>query len=230
MRKVISLILSLLLLFAAHNLFSQIDGGAFNSTGSGYSVVNLTDYQSLGVNPANLGWKRNSHTTNLGFVEFGMSIYSEPLSKKLVFTDLLGSGEDFNSQVQRDEAIRNFTNSELLIQLTNTLLGFSYQDEKVGGFAFALRQKIYWHSTNDWVPCSRATTHPISTALPFNQTAIPSVMPPTPTRLPNCIIRRISRTCSTTNTFWGMAERWLIRKISGFMQVLTSNCCRDMAS
>lgn len=147
MKRSICLLLSMLWLCTSGSLHSQIDGGAFNSTGSGYSVVNLTDYQSLGVNPANLGWKRNNHSTNLGFVEFGMSVYSEPLSKKLVFTDLIGSGDDFTSAAQRDEAIQNFTNSDLLIQITNNMLGFSYQDEKVGGFAFAFRQKIHWCST-----------------------------------------------------------------------------------
>ena len=124
-----------------------MDGGAFNNTGSGFAVVSLTDYQGLGVNPANLGWKRNQHRANLGFMETGLSIYSEPLTKRLVYTDLLGSSNDFTSQSERTEAILNFTNTDLLIQVTNNLLGFSYQDEKVGGFGFVVRQKIFWQST-----------------------------------------------------------------------------------
>lgn len=146
MKKSAVLLFSLLFLFAIQNSYSQLDGGAFNSTGSGFSVVNLTDYQSLGVNPANLGWQRNNHTINLGFFEFGASIYSEPLTKKLVFTDLLGSGDDFSNQSEKTQAIKNFTNTELLIRMSNTLLGVSYQDEKIGGFAFSIKQNIFWRS------------------------------------------------------------------------------------
>ena len=147
MKKHIQHFITLFFLLASLSLNAQLDGGAFNITGSGFSVASLTDYQCLGVNPANLGWQRNQHKANLGFFETGLSIYSEPLSKRLVYTDLLGSGSDFTSQSERNEAILNFTNTDLLIQVTNNLVGFSYQDEKVGGFGFIVRQKIFWQST-----------------------------------------------------------------------------------
>ena len=147
MKKIFKPFFVLIFLLAAISLHAQIDGGAFNNTGSGFSVVSLTDYQGLGVNPANLGWQRNNHKANLGFFETGLSIYSEPLSKRLVYTDLLGSGSNFESQAERNEAILNFTNTDLLIQITNNLVGFSYQDEKAGGFGFVVRQKIFWQST-----------------------------------------------------------------------------------
>ena len=147
MKTGIRILLSLLLLFALHSSYSQLDGGAFNSTGSGFSVVSLNDYQSLGVNPANLGWQKSDHKMHLGFFEFGMSIYSEPLTKSMVYNDLLGSSADFTDQAQRNEAIKRFTDTELLINISNTLFGFSYQDEKIGGFAFAIRQKVSWRST-----------------------------------------------------------------------------------
>ncbi len=147
MKKSVLILISIVFLFAIQDTYSQLDGGSFNSTGSGFSVVSLTDYQCLGVNPANLGWQRNNHTINLGFFEFGASIYSEPLTKKLVYSDLLGTGKDFTNQAQRSDAIRNFTNSQLLIQMSNDILGVSYQNEKIGGFAFSIRQKIFWNST-----------------------------------------------------------------------------------
>ena len=147
MKTGIRILFSLLLLFAFQSSYSQLDGGAFNSTGSGFSVVSLNDYQSLGVNPANLGWQKTSHKMHVGFFEFGLSIYSEPLTKSMVYNDLLGSSTDFTDQAQRNDAIKRFTDTELLINISNTLFGFSYQDEKLGGFAFAVRQRVSWRST-----------------------------------------------------------------------------------
>ena len=146
MRKGIPMLMGLLFLCTAHVSYAQVDGGAFNSTGSGHSVVNLSDYQSLGVNPANLGWQKDDHKMHIGFFEFGMSIYSEPLTKSLVFSDLLGNGADFTNQAQRDEAVKNFTDTELWIQINTTLFGLSYQDKKVGGIAFSVKQRLFWNS------------------------------------------------------------------------------------
>lgn len=130
MRKGIPILMGLIFLCTAHLTYAQVDGGAFNSTGSGHSVVNLGDYQSLGVNPANLGWQKDDHKLHIGFFEFGLSIYSEPLSKSLVFSDLLGNSSDFSSQSQRDEAVKNFTDTELWIQLNTTLFGLSTRMKK----------------------------------------------------------------------------------------------------
>lgn len=143
----IRVLLCMLVIAAVPKLYAQLDGGAFNSTGSGFTVVQANDYQSLGVNPANLGWMKDDKKMHLGFFEFGLSIYSEPLTKGMVFNDLLGDSDDFTSQAQRDEAIQRFTNSDLLINLSNTLFGASWQDEKIGGFAFAIRQRVAWNST-----------------------------------------------------------------------------------
>lgn len=101
MKLATRILFSLLLLYAGQNAFSQLDGGAFNSTGSGFTVVSLNDYQCLGVNPANLGWQKNNHNMHTGFFEFGLSIYSEPLSKSMVYKDLIGNSADFTDQTQR---------------------------------------------------------------------------------------------------------------------------------
>ena len=77
-----------LILLAANFLFAQTEISSFNATGSAYSTSYLTDYQCLGVNPANLGWTRNNHTMNIGFFEFAGSIYAEPLTRSEVVNDL----------------------------------------------------------------------------------------------------------------------------------------------
>ena len=70
------------LIFFAVMLSAQTELSSFTSTGSGYATSTINDYQSLGINPANLGWTRNDHSMNIGFFETALSIYSEALTKK----------------------------------------------------------------------------------------------------------------------------------------------------
>jgi len=138
------LILSVLF-FTAGNLISQTEISAFNATGAGYSTSYLTDYQCLGVNPANLGWTRNDHSMNLGFAELALSIYSEQLTRKQIINDLF----DNNISLDLDEkllASEEFTDTRL-IGIGNFMgVGFSYQDEEFGGIAFNVRERLVWHS------------------------------------------------------------------------------------
>lgn len=147
MKKTLTLIMTFVLVLAMHQAHSQLEKSSFTQTGSAYSVSSINDYQSLGINPANLGWKRNGHTMNLGFLESAFSVYSEPLGKKEVIRDLImGSSDAFETAAQRREAIASFTDTRLLASISIMSLGFSYQDEKVGGFAFTVRDNIHWNS------------------------------------------------------------------------------------
>ncbi|MBU2651049.1 MAG: hypothetical protein KKA81_08945 [Bacteroidetes bacterium] len=147
MKKIFALLLMALFMGASEYAGAQIEYGAFNATASGSSVATLTDYQCLGVNPANLGWKRNKHNFNLGFFEGGFSIFSEPLEKKNVYKDLIGNSKNFSSKDERTEAIVNFTDTKLLIKFSETLFGISFQKDGIGGFAFTIRNHVFWNST-----------------------------------------------------------------------------------
>lgn len=146
MKKSLRFILALTLLISGSSLFSQLEYGAFNATGSAYTVSSLTDYQCLGINPANLGWKHNNHSYNLGIFEMGISIFTEPLTKKQIFNDLMGNANPFSTQAERDAAIKNFDNKRLYMSGSATLLGFSFQKEKIGGFALTVRQRVRWNN------------------------------------------------------------------------------------
>ena len=146
MKNFLPALITSLLFVIATTAFSQLEYGAFNATGSAYSVSSLTDYQSLGVNPANLGWKRNSNSFNLGFLELGASIYSEPLNKSQIFNDLFGNSDPFQNREERNEAIVNFSDARLWASQSLTLFGLSYQDDKIGGFAFTIREQLRWNS------------------------------------------------------------------------------------
>ena len=118
--------------------------GAFTVTGAGYSTAVITDYQCAGLNPANLGWKRNNHLMNVGVGEGGISIYSEPLKRAFV-KDLFNTGKKF-TDAEKQEAVQNFTDTKLQFEGNVSGFGLSFQDEKSGGFAINIRERMLWDS------------------------------------------------------------------------------------
>lgn len=125
-------------------VFAQTEISSFNATGGGYSTTYLTDYQCLGVNPANLGWTRNNHSMNLGFFETAFSLYSEPLTKSEVMNDLFDESNPF-TMAQKENAAKNFTDTRLLGIGSVMWFGFSYQADW-GGIAFNIRDRGLWNS------------------------------------------------------------------------------------
>jgi len=123
--------------------YSQMEISAYNATGGGYSTTFLTDYQCIGVNPANLGWTWNENSINLGFMESAVGIYSEPLTRKQVWGDLFDESIDLDS-AGKILASTDFTNKLLWAQAGVTWIGVSYQHEKIGGFAFTIRDRMLW--------------------------------------------------------------------------------------
>ena len=135
----------LFLIFFVAILPAQTELSSFTSTGSGYATSTINDYQSLGINPANLGWTRNDHSMNIGFFEFGGSIYTEALTKKQIYNDLYGNPITLDAQGKQDAA-KAFTDARMIGNASLMLAGFSYQDENIGGFAFNVRERFIWHS------------------------------------------------------------------------------------
>jgi hypothetical protein len=133
------------LIIASNYLHAQTEISAFNATGAGYSTSYLADYQCLGVNPANLGWTRNNHTMNIGFFEFTGSIYAEPLTRSQIVNDMFNSSFKLDAEGKLDAA-QNFVDARVIGLGSVMGIGFSYQDEEIGGFAFSIRERFMWHS------------------------------------------------------------------------------------
>lgn len=144
MKVYVTLIVACCLMMVSNKIYSQMQSGAFTVTGAGYSTSVVTDYQCVGINPANLGWKRNSHLLNIGFGESGVSIYSEPLKRALI-NDLFDNTKRFNN-AERQEAVSNFTDAKLQMEGNVGAVGISFQDDKVGGFGFTIRERMMWDS------------------------------------------------------------------------------------
>jgi hypothetical protein len=138
MKKLYLITISVLMVHISN---AQLEISSFNAAGCGYSTTILTDYQCLGVNPANLGWTWNENSMNIGFLETGLSIYSEPLTKKQVLGDMFKGG-DHLSLAERQQAAKDFANKLLWGQAGFTWLGFSYQHDKIGGFAFSIQCRL----------------------------------------------------------------------------------------
>ena len=125
----------------------------FGATGrGGVSTAFATDYQALGINPANLGVQDAFTDVNfaLGLSETSFSIYSEALTKPELKGFFSGSMWDGSTPAftyeEKQNAALVFTNAQLAVNLDMMHIGFAYQHETVGGFAFNIRERANWYS------------------------------------------------------------------------------------
>lgn len=125
-------------------IFAQGEMSVFNTTGRGGIVTTTArDYQTLGVNPANLAVKnRFDKRFALGFNELGASIYSDALTKTALIDSFLGGG-DINSfsLEQKSAAAKQFTDAGLGFNLDYMVIGFGMNLPKFGGLAFNVRTR-----------------------------------------------------------------------------------------
>jgi hypothetical protein len=127
---------------------AQTEGSAFNLTGMGVSTPFARDYQTLGINPANLDIKgkfENKFTLGLG--EFGMSLYSEVLSKSELRQNLFRENIRDFSRTEQIEFASEFANSDNTLDLKVTGFGFSMSTNKAGTFAFSIADRVNFYSS-----------------------------------------------------------------------------------
>lgn len=151
-----SKILTLIALLAASwNVHAQQEMSAFTATGrAGVSTALTTDYQALGINPANLG--RIAETEDvlqkpdivtIGVGEFALSVHSDALSKSNLARNLFSvnalQGGDSLSREEKLQAAQDFANSG--IDLNGDAMAFGIAitpSRKVGGFGLAVRDRF----------------------------------------------------------------------------------------
>ena len=129
-------------------VMGQSEMSVFTATGrAGASTTFVTDYQSLGINPSNLGWSTISDKkVAFGLLEGGYSIYSDALPK----SDLVSSlkqGETAFTYDEKVQAANQFATAGVAANVDVAWLGFSIQpNEQLGGFAFGVKDRFNWHS------------------------------------------------------------------------------------
>jgi hypothetical protein len=141
------LLLSLFILSFSSAMYAQQEFSVFTASGRGVSTTFVTDYQAIGINPANLGFKRTYDTKHVtfGLMEIGLSAYSEALTKANFKKSIGFNSPEFTYQ-QKIEAASNFANKALSINADINLFGISYQNDKLGGLAFGIRDCFRYYS------------------------------------------------------------------------------------
>ncbi len=123
---------------------AQLESGVFTATGRGAVTPFVTDYQAIGINPANLDLtpEYENTTVTFGFAEGSAGLYSQFFSREEVRKSIFGG--DFEQLNQQD---RQQYAEELRGELTNIDIdvistGISVRTEKAGTFAFSTRERI----------------------------------------------------------------------------------------
>jgi hypothetical protein len=139
--------LSVFALLLTNLFYAQTEGSAFTYTGMGVATPFARDYQTLGINPGNLDvTPKYDKKVTLGFAEFGISLYSEILTKPELRQNIFREDiKDFSQEQQRAYALA-FANSDNAIDVDATTFGFSIRTNKAGTFAFSNRERLDFYS------------------------------------------------------------------------------------
>jgi len=138
----------LLVLLIGSHVLAQSEMSAFTATGrAGAATTFVTDYQSMGINPANLGWEaKDDKMITLGLLEGGFSIHSEALVKSDLVASLKKGKTDFTHD-EKVQAAKDFTEAGFTANIDISMLAFSIQPGgQVGGFAFGIKDRFQWYS------------------------------------------------------------------------------------
>ena len=126
--------------------FGQGEGSVFSSTGRGVSTTFATDYQALGINPANLGWSKEfkGKTIAFGLLETGFSASSKLFNNETI-SDV--SSLSINTGLNGANNYNDFAELSLDLQdglrfdLDSRLFGIALTTKKFGGFAFSVTER-----------------------------------------------------------------------------------------
>lgn len=132
-------------------LFAQQEFSSFTNTGRGCATTFATDYQSVGINPSNLGWspQYDGKKFTMGFAEFTGSVFSDSLRKddlRNSISGLITGNNNTLTYAQKIQAVNNFTQSGFTMNADLGSFGFAAQIDKVGGFAFRINDHFQWYS------------------------------------------------------------------------------------
>lgn len=126
--------------------FGQGEGSVFSSTGRGVSTTFVTDYQALGINPANLGWSKEfkGKTLVFGFMETGFSTSSKMYNNEVV-KDVrsfpLNFGVDGSRNYNDFKELSTDLQDGLRFDFDSRLFGIAVTTNRFGGFAFSINER-----------------------------------------------------------------------------------------
>ncbi len=126
--------------------FAQLDNSAFTDAGRGAVSAFVTDYQALGVNPANLAFgNQYDKKYTLGLGQVGVSFYSEAFDRRDFTQAIIGVDEELTVDEKRQAGI-DFASTDLSLDNHVTALGFAVNTENAGSFAVSLNFRTTYYS------------------------------------------------------------------------------------
>ena len=145
MTKKSTLLLAALWLTLPLALRAQNELSNFTATGRG-GVINTfaTDYQVIGINPANLG-RAGGAKVAFTIGEFGVGASSQSLTREQLKHFIYNRDEQL-SQSEKQGLARSFTSDNALnVNAAATTLGLAVQLPVIGGIAISNRQRVVGH-------------------------------------------------------------------------------------
>lgn len=133
---------------------AQMEKAAFSETGRGAVNAFATDYQALGVNPANLAWGNEyNRRFTMGFLQVGISAYSEALTRENL-SSIIFDREETLTPAEKLAAGEAFTRADHTLNGDLLLFGAAVQSRTVGNFAFSINFSNHFY-TNLSGPAAR---------------------------------------------------------------------------
>lgn len=127
-------------------LQAQTEGSAFNQTGRGGTATTFAmDYESIGINPANLGIKTD-YSIGLGVAEFGFSIYSKALEKDEVHTILFNNDDKYIDSAEQKVLAEEFLDNGITYNADVRALGLSFRLGENSALAFSFDGSANYYS------------------------------------------------------------------------------------
>ena len=146
-RSIVPAIACCLGIAARFSAAAQTEMSVFTTTGRAAATTFVTDYQAVGINPANLGWKWRFEDKHIAFgiAEGSYSIYSEALTRDDLRHRVINADADFTEEEKR-EAGRAFADAGATLNADVMLVGAAFHSDKLGGFGFQVRDHAQWTS------------------------------------------------------------------------------------
>ena len=132
-----------LALFVSLFANAQQEYSSFTNAGRGCATTFATDYEAIGINPANLGWawKFSNKKFAMGFAEFGASISSDALTKDQLrssVTSIISGNSNNLTYEQKVGAASTFAEAGTTMNIDARVFGAAITTKKAGGFAFRI--------------------------------------------------------------------------------------------
>jgi len=127
--------------------FAQVDMGLPSVTGKGGAANGVVkDWECIGINPANLGWKKN-HDFSISGLIVGVSVQSRALDYTQLKNAITQPSDTFSKADKKVFADLFTCKDGLNMQMNVDWLTFSFKVPKVGGFAMNIRDRSFGHIT-----------------------------------------------------------------------------------